>query len=204
MHVGPTIRRNLLMTNDNAEVLVERFWESELLDSTEEFTLTAHKDGYRFSGRTLILHDGIRVEIDYLVEARPDWSTRSASVSIPALATVFEVNVSQARRWVIDGEHRGELNGCVDIDLGWTPATNTLPIRRLRLARGVPRTTRVAWLKWSELVFMPAEQTYTRRGEGIFTYSSGDFTADLHVDEQGVVVTYGQPPIWQELRAAER
>jgi hypothetical protein len=59
-------------------------------------------------------------------------------------------------------------------------------------------------LKWSELVFMPAEQTYTRRGEGMFTYSSGDFTADLDVDQHGVVVTYGQPPIWQELRAAER
>jgi hypothetical protein len=114
------------------------------------------------------------------------------------------VKISQGRRWVIDGEHRGELNGCVDIDLGWTPATNTLPIRRLEFAKGVPRTTRVAWLKWSELVFMPAEQTYTRRSEYVFTYASGDFTADLHVDEQGVVVTYGQPPIWQELRAAER
>jgi hypothetical protein len=192
------------MTNDNSEVLVERFWESELLDSTEEFTLSAHRNGYRLAGRTFILHDGIRVEIDYQVETRPDWSTRSASVSIPALATVFEVNVSQARRWVINGDHRADLKGCNDIDLGWTPATNTLPIRRLRLARGVPRTIRVAWLKWSELVFMPAEQTYTRRGEGMFTYSSGDFTADLDVDQHGVVVTYGQPPIWQELRAAER
>ncbi len=192
------------MTNLDPVVLVERSWESDLLDSTELFTLSAYEYGFRFAGRTLIPHDGARVEIDYAVEASPDWSTRSARISIPALATNFEVEVDARGWWMIDGDHRAELDGCSDIDLGWTPSTNTLPIRRLRLAIDVPRTARVAWLKWSELVFIPAEQTYTKRGDDTFTYASGDFSAELIVDEHGVVITYGHPPVWRESRTAER
>jgi hypothetical protein len=192
------------MTNRNPVVLVERSWESDMLDSTEDFILSAYEFGFRFAGKTLILHDGTSVEIDYAVETRPDWSTRSARISIPALATSFEVEVGDGGMWVIDGDHRAELDGCLDIDLGWTPSTNTLPIRRLRLATGVPTTARVTWLKWSELVFIPAEQTYTKRGDGTFTYASDNFSADLEVDEHGVVITYGHPPVWRETRTAER
>ncbi|HSK06705.1 MAG TPA: putative glycolipid-binding domain-containing protein [Acidimicrobiia bacterium] len=185
------------MTEANLELLVDRRWDCDLLDSTERFTLHSHRAGYRFTGTTLIRREGIRVEIDYVVDTGPDWSTRSARIDIPAVATLFEVEVSHDRRWVIDGDHRPDLDGCVDIDLGWTPATNTLPIRRLRFKRGIPVTTRVGWLKWSELVFMPAEQTYTKQGEGGWTYASGEFSADLVVDELGVVVDYGDPPIWR-------
>lgn len=185
------------MTQAPGELLVDRRWDSDLLDSTERFTLHSHQDGYRFAGNTLIRHEGIRVEIDYVVEARPDWSTRSARVEIPAVATLFEVEVSPDGRWVIDGDHRPDLDGCVDIDLGWTPATNTLPIRRLSFRSGIPASTRVGWLKWSELVFMPAEQSYTKHDEGRWTYSSGEFSAELVVDERGVVIDYGDPPIWR-------
>lgn len=185
------------MTEADGELLVDRRWDSDLLDSTERFTLHSDQDGYRFAGTTLIPHEGIRVEIDYVVETRPDWSTRSARVGIAALATVFEVEVSHHGRWVIDGDHRPDLDGGVDIDFGWTPATNTLPIRRLRFVTGVPVTTRVAWLKWSELVFIPAEQSYTKHSDTRWTYASGDFSADLIVDEVGVVIDYGEPPIWR-------
>jgi hypothetical protein len=185
------------MTEATGDFLVERRWDSDLLDSTEQFTLHSHQDGYRFAGNTLIRHEGIRVEIVYVVEARPDWSTRSARIGIPALATLFEVEVSPQGRWVIDGEHRADLDGAVDIDLGWTPATNTLPIRRLSVETGVPVATRVGWLKWSELVFMKAEQSYARHGVGRWTYASGNFSAGLVVDELGVVIDYGDPPIWR-------
>jgi hypothetical protein len=179
------------------ELLVDRRWDSDLLDATELFTLHTHREGYRLAGNALIRHEGIRVEIGYVVEVGPDWSTRSARIDIPALATVFEVEVSPKGTWVIDGDHRPDLDGAADIDLGWTPATNTLPIRRLQFTSGIPVTTRVGWLKWSELVFMPAEQSYTKHGEGRWTYASGNFSADLVVDEMGVVIDYGDPPIWR-------
>jgi hypothetical protein len=113
------------------------------------------------------------------------------------MATLFEVEVSPQGRWMIDGDHRPDLDGCVDIDLGWTPATNTLVIRRLQFEKGTPVAIRVGWLKWSELVFMRAAQTYTRHDDGRWTYASGNFFADLVVDDLGVVVDYGEPPIWR-------
>ncbi|MGH8952073.1 MAG: hypothetical protein ACRDX9_11665 [Acidimicrobiia bacterium] len=42
---------------------------------------------------------------------------------------------------------------------------------------------------------VPAEQTYTKRSDDRRTFESGDFTADLAVDEHGVVLTHGDPPI---------
>ena len=188
------------MIDDTGPTIVTRTWGSKLLDSVEEFTLSPINEGHRLSGTTLTLHDGIRVEIAYTVAANPDWSTRHAAVDIPALATSFDVQVGSGDRWFIDGDHRTDLDGCVDIDFGWTPATNTLPIRRLRFTAGTPKTIRAVWLKWPELLFVPAEQTYIKRSDRRWTYESGDFAADLAVDEHGVVRTYGDPPIWRTIR----
>jgi hypothetical protein len=40
----------------------------------------------------------------------------------------------------------GAGEGCLDIDLGFSPSTNLLPIRRLTLAVGEAATVRAAWL----------------------------------------------------------
>ncbi len=182
---------------DPPRPLVERIWESELLDSREDFTLVAGTDGYELGGTTLIMHDGVRVEISYRVEVASDWSTRNATIDIPALATSHSVEVPEPGIWMIDGEHRADLDGCTDIDLGWTPATNTIPIRRLEQEGRNAATIRAAWLKWSELQFIATDQTYSRN-EPTWQYASGNFSAELWVDDQGVVLRYGDPPIWRE------
>jgi hypothetical protein len=41
------------------------------------------------------------------------------------------------------------------------------------------------------------EAVVHKHGEGRWTYASGNFSADLVVDELGVVVDYGEPPIWR-------
>lgn len=185
--------------NNSREVLVGRVWESDLLDSREDFTLAAGADGYELSGTTLIMNDGVRVEIAYRVEVASDWSTRKATIDIAALALTHQVEVPEPGTWVINGEHRPDLDGCTDIDLGWTPATNTIPIRRLELEGREAATIRAAWLKWSELQFIATDQSYTRIANTKWRYASGNFTAELLIDNQGVVRTYGDPPIWREV-----
>lgn len=177
--------------------LVERQWTSELLNSEERFQLRAHGDGYYLSGAVQIEYQGSPVDLTYRVEARPDWTTRSAEIHIPMAGVAFNVNVDRARRWVVNGRDHEDLNGCTDIDLGWTPATNTLPIRRM--APGAHRvfTIEAAWLQWPDLIFKSVPQRYVRRDNHIWGYQQGDFTADLETDDQGVVITYGSnPPIW--------
>jgi hypothetical protein len=98
-----------------------------------------------------------------------------------------------------------KLAGALDVDLGFTPATNTLPIRRLALAVGESAPVRSAWLRFPELRLEPLEQTYTREAEQRFRYQAlvdGElFTARLDTDAFGRVLRY--EGLWEaELPAA--
>ncbi|MEJ1990795.1 MAG: putative glycolipid-binding domain-containing protein [Maritimibacter sp.] len=90
------------------------------------------------------------------------------------------------------------LDGCFDVDIGVTPATNLLPIKRLKLADGANRDILAAYVPLPSQVedaFLPrpAKQRYTclspdraYRYEGLFR----GFTADLEIDAHGLVLDY--------------
>jgi len=89
--------------------------------------------------------------------------------------------------------------GCLDVDLAFTPATNILPLRRLALAVGESREVTAAWIRFPDLSVEPLPQRYTRRDDRLVRYESrgGAFTAELEVDELGLVVRY--PPLWERV-----
>jgi hypothetical protein len=84
-----------------------------------------------------------------------------------------------------------DLDNCLDVDLEWSPSTNTLPIRRLGLAIGDMKTVTAAWVRFPSLEVQRLDQSYERVDERRYRYRSGRFTADLAVDEDGVVLQYG-------------
>ncbi len=96
--------------------------------------------------------------------------------------------------WRVDGTAARALKGCTDVDLGCSPSTNTLPIRRLNLAIGASKTIKAAWIRFPELVAVNAGQTYTRLDEFTYRYASGSFEATLTVDDDGIVTQYND---WQ-------
>src|SRR5207247_1457892 len=87
-------------------------------------------------------------------------------------------------------EERPDLQGCLDVDLGFTPATNTLPIRRLGLEPGGAAYIRAAWGLLPDLTVRAAAQRYDRLAERRYRYSSGPFASTLDVDEHGLVLDY--------------
>ncbi|MBB4199833.1 hypothetical protein CCR94_23095 [Rhodoblastus sphagnicola] len=90
------------------------------------------------------------------------------------------------------------LDGCIDVDIGITPATNALPIKRLKLREHESRDIVVAYVPLPDQVegdFLPrrAEQRYTcltpdrrYRYDGVFRA----FSAELEVDASGLVLDY--------------
>jgi hypothetical protein len=88
------------------------------------------------------------------------------------------------------------------VDLGFTPATNTLPIRRLNLEIGAQREITAAWVKFPELTVQPLRQRYTRLSARLYRYESvgTDFRAEIEVDEEGLVVLYAGG--WERIAAA--
>ncbi|MBR9851931.1 MAG: putative glycolipid-binding domain-containing protein [Rhodobacteraceae bacterium] len=110
---------------------------------------------------------------------------------------------------VIGSRSLPNLNGCIDVDIGITPATNTLPIKRLNLREQESREITVAYVPLphqidGDFLPRPAKQRYTclmpdrrYRYEGLFRA----FTAELEVDEAGFVLDY--PDTFRRVACAE-
>ena len=152
--------------------------------------------GSRFTGEVDVEEAGTKARLRYRIECDAEWRTRTASVDGEVGGQPMRIALSAdgAGHWTRDGVPLPELEGALDVDLGFTPATNTLPIRRLALAVGAGAPVRSAWVRFPELRLEPLEQTYTREAEHVFRYRAlvdGEpFSARLDTDAFGRVVRY--------------
>lgn len=158
--------------------------------------LTTAPDGYRLSGTALFTADGRPVEIRYSITLDGQWRTRIVGVHVRAPGDIRSVALRSDGEgsWEVGGEPVDDLAGATDIDLAWTPATNTIPIRRLALDVGEHAATTVAFVPYPERVVERRAQSYARLGDRRYRYESGDFSTDLTVDDAGLVTLY--PGLW--------
>ena len=154
--------------------------------------MTLRDSGLSLVGTVLGAETGLPVRIEYRVLTDRSGLTTAAHVrdlrGFETRTVVLERTAKGA--WTVDGAPARGLRGCTDVDLGCSPSTNTLPIRRLRLAIGAERTIQVAWVRFPELTVVKAAQSYTRLDEYTYRYTSGDFSAELTVDDDGLVGEY--------------
>ena len=134
--------------------------------------------------------------LDYLVMCDADWQTRYARVSgwVGDETICTDISVDEARRWRLNGVEVPSVEGCLDIDLSFSPSTNLLPIRRLRLNVGDEVAATAAWLR--DFRLEPLAQSYRRISGAGYRYESGggEFVAQLSVNEAGFVTGY--PNLW--------
>ena len=165
---------------------------SDDIETDEHCTLTVRDSGLSLVGTVLGAEDGAPVRIEYRVLADAAGVTTATHVRH---LRGFETRTLALERdakgnWTVDGKAVRSLKGCTDVDLGISPSTNTLPIRRLRLMPGKAATIKAAWVRFPDLAVVKASQTYVRVDELTWRYESGTFEADLTVDEDGLVVVY--------------
>ena len=94
-------------------------------------------------------------------------------------------------RWgEMNGAHRTELDGCIDIDLAGTPFTNVIPIRRLPLHVGHSASQNVITIDIETLGVTVVPQMYTRLDTHSWRYISllTGQEVDVNVDEHGFVI----------------
>jgi hypothetical protein len=94
-------------------------------------------------------------------------------------------------RWgEMNGAHRTELDGCIDVDIVGIPVTNVIPIRRLPLhvGHGAQQNTIAVDLDTLGVTVVP--QTYTKTGETTWRYRSlaTGRDVDVAVDQFGFVL----------------
>jgi hypothetical protein len=176
-------------------------WSRQDQVSLEYFELHQDSDDIRLSGTVLTSHDRKPLRVDYIVHCDLSWVTRSVRIILThdAISSKLTLIADDQHRWWSDGKEVAAVAGCVDVDISLSPSTNTLPIRRLSLAPGTESDVTAAWIRFPELTVEPLPQRYVRTGEGLYRYSSagGAFTADIEVDEVGLVVSY--PPLWERV-----
>ena len=162
----------------------------------EHCTLSIRDAGLSLVGTLLGAEAGQPIRVEYRVLA--DGAGLTTAVHVRDLRGFGQRTLTLSRdakgNWRVDGQPARALRGCTDVDLGCSPSTNTLPIRRLRLGIGAAQTIRAAWVRFPELEVERAEQTYMRLDELTYRYASGDFEAELTVDEMGLVAAYA---VWR-------
>ncbi|MDN7862270.1 putative glycolipid-binding domain-containing protein [Burkholderia multivorans] len=175
-------------------------WEiAQTWHAAEWCRLVDGRDGIELSGSVAGAIDGTPFRVDYAIACDADWLTRSARVTrwIGAAARQIDLRCDGGR-WTIDGVDAPALAGATDVDLGFSPSTNTLPIRRLALKVGDAAAIRTAWLRFPAFDIVRGEQRYTRIGPNAYRYESGTYAADLTVDAAGLVIDYDE---WRRIGA---
>lgn len=167
--------------------------------------LRSAASGWRLEGVAILAHDGRPCRLSYAIRCAPDWMTQEVAVSgfIGTVPVAKRITRERNGVWLLDGAVVSHAAGCADVDLAFTPATNTLPIRRLNLAVGASAAVRSAWLRFPELTLEVLDQSYTRLGPTTYRYEStgGAFRRDLTVNEIGFVTEY--PGLWIAEAVAE-
>ena len=167
-------------------------WQGLITPSMERFIVGASRGGFEFSGLILQAHEKSPLVVRYAIEVDAAWRTQKVEVELEdGGQRRLSLRVDAEGNWSHNGERLEQVAGCIDVDLEWSPSTNTLPIRRLRLAPGETKTVAAAWVRFPSLEVQRIEQSYERLAERRYRYRSGRFTADLAVDDDGMVLQYG-------------
>ena len=169
-------------------------WKNLLLNGTDYCALWRTVEGWLLKGTVVgVLKDQRPVLANYAISCDDHWFTHRVEVdrTIGNDTKALSLGVESRGLWRSSGKELPELTGCNDVDLAVTPATNTLPVRRLELGIGKTESVVTAWVKFPELTVQPLSQRYTRLAKDTYRYESNTgFSADIVVDDLGLVINY--------------
>jgi uncharacterized protein len=177
---------------------LEAAWSQWDGQGLEHLRLRIRESGIEADGVILGEEDGTCFRARYLIHCDPRWRTRELIVDPLDGSDPLHIRSGGEGDWRdASGRALPELQGCIDVDLSVTPFTNTLPIRRLDLREGESSEIAVVYVDVPEMELGTSRQRYTyleRSPGGLYRYEDTGlfqgFTADLPVDENGLVLDY--------------
>jgi len=174
-------------------------WRSLHRPGTDRCVLEAAASGARLVGRADYLAAAGAVRLDYRVACDRSWRTVEARVegTLAGRSVAFDVARREGDLWAMNEARIAGVTGCLDLDLGFTPATNLLAIRRLDLSIGQAAAAPAAWLDVDAAALSVLPQRYERRSATAYWYAAPTvgYEALLEVDASGFVTRY--PGLWE-------
>lgn len=187
-HIDPTVPDRMP---------ISMLWRRLDVPGHDSCRLARSRAGWRLRGTAVFRHEAGPAHLRYDVRADREWRTREGRVDgwVGDLAVRIRVR-RLAAGWELNGVLSDACRECVDLDLGFTPATNVLQLRRLALAVGDAAEVRVAWLDVPSGGLEVLAQRYARRSPTAYWYEAPRFryAAELEVTAAGVPRRY--PGLW--------
>jgi hypothetical protein len=154
---------------------------------------------WHLEGAAIFIENRRPCRLNYQVYCDRAWNTVFGKIAgaVGTKTVEFEFAADANRRWRINNKECAAVAGCIDVDISFTPATNLLPIRRLKLSVGKESEVRAAWLHFPTFTLEPLEQNYLRLRVDTYRYETlnGKFIKELTVNKFGFVTHY--PGFWK-------
>ena len=156
---------------------------------------------WKLLGKAEFRSAGELVALDYEVVCDSVWRTLRGNVSgwWGDKNVALEIKRVANTVWTMNGTVVDGLDSCIDLDLGFSPATNLISIRRLALSVGQRAYVPAAWLDLPIGSLERLDQSYECRTGSTFWYQAPrfDYRALLEVSESGFVRRY--PGLWEQV-----
>jgi hypothetical protein len=144
-------------------------------------------------------HEEAAAQLAYEVVCDLEWRAQQGQVHgwLAAHSVDLSIARTEAGAWTVNGAVVRDVGNCIDLDFGFTPATNLLQLRRLALDAGQAADAPAAWLDVSTGILELLPQRYERRGEATYWYEapSVGYAALLEVAPSGFIRRY--PGLWE-------
>lgn len=182
------------MTRHQSKLIATFFWRRLDQPGHDCCRLFKHSGGWVLQGNAVLMDAGQPCSVAYEVRVDSTWATRNATITGFHGRKEIEMRIrrSSAGQWRVDEAIQNAVAGCVDVDLGFTPATNMLAVRRLELAIGGQAEAPAAWLALPNTKLRVLPQTYRRATALGYDYEapSVGYKGRLQVSSLGAVVRY--------------
>jgi uncharacterized protein len=174
-------------------------WMRLDVSGSDSCELSREGSGWKLVGNAEFEDSRGAARLAYAVSADSAWRTVRGAVRgmVGRNAVVLSIERGASGAWSLNGRTVPALQGLVDLDLGFTPATNLFPLRRLALRPGEAADAEAALLDEATWTLRRLRQRYERRDETGWWYESPDagYAALLQVNADGFVVEY--PGLWR-------
>jgi uncharacterized protein len=155
-------------------------------------------DGWVLRGAAAFDHDGGSVAVAYQVEVDARWETKRGVITglLGDQTVQYEIRRDNAG-WRLNGLLVEGLKHLVDLDYGFTPATNVLQLSRIALEPSQRAEVPVVWFDLDSASLIELPQTYERRSEASYTYEAPTvpYQGLLEIAPNGFVQSY--PYLWR-------
>ena len=160
--------------------------------------LRPNATGWLLQGAAAFDHDDGPATVAYQVEtdARHE-TTRGILCGFLGEKPVRHEILRDKGGWRLNGVPAEGLGRLVDLDYGFTPATNVLQLSRIALQPGQKADVPVAWFDLDSASLIELPQSYERRGAASYWYEAPTvpYQALLEIAPNGFVRSY--PGLWR-------